>query len=535
MLKYIMSLGMIVMSAISIVTAQADCPTLASLESTIAATRNLCADAGTGQACAGTVGVRLDDTTLAEGASLALADTSRLTLENDSEALPMALLQLDGGDGTISAVLYGAATLENRSVAPPDETITLTARNTAGYDVNLRAGAGTTFAEVGTLAADADVVLDGRSADSQWVRVQADNGPSWVKASLLRIEGSLSTLSTVGSPYTLPYQAALLTTADVAESDCEGVRGGLLLQATDTTTRLNINDADIAFDSATLLVQVAADDTLTVQVLTGEATVTAAGSSATLADGEAAVVSLDSETALAVSAPQSQATYVFANVAYAPLELLPVQTDDLCVTGVPLAVDERETRGGPGAAYSAFAPLDNQSHYDVEGYATDDTGQVWFRLANGRWTPALNNDLVGACAGYVEVDAPPVGQQASSVQNQNISLVPTQNVRYQAYSGPDVMTGQCSSAPIAVCDHLAVVVVNADGSLGWRGQEPVTYPLSAAGQNRFVFNGRNFQNNASLALDLTFTTSGWTMTMTTIFDSDPTCTHTFYYTGAVLN
>ncbi len=216
----------------------------------------------------------------------------------------------------------------------------------------------------------------------------------------------------------------------------------------------------------------------------------------------------------------------------APLALLPLQAENLCVTGVPLNAQTRETRGGPGDAYSALAPLDVSLHYEVAGYATAPDGTTWLKLANGRWTPALGDDLVGLCSSYVEVDAPPLGQTMSVPSN--ISYAPTANTRYQAYSGSDVLSGQCNTAPLAVCDHLAVVIPNPDGTMGWRGQEPITYTLTPQGGNRYYYTGRNFQNNANLTLDLTFTANGWTMTMSTVYDSDPTCTHTFYYTAQKL-
>ena len=520
MLKGLIAIGSVVLLGVSAVFAQAECPTVENIQEIAA----LCEDVAAGELCAGSDGITVDDSTVIMGETVSLEGVTQIAMNSE-----VAVFSLNGGgESNVRAILYGTAILENRVSALANDFVVLTAQNTAGYDVNLREGGGTTFAEVGTLSADAQVQVDGRSSDSQWLRVQSESGIAWVKASLLTVEGDASSLSITDSPYTEEFQSVLLTM--LATEGCSLVTGGLLLQQSgDTTARFNINDVDIAFGSATVLVQVVGER-LNVQVLDGEAIITVGTTEQTVGAGEAASVALDSKTRLAVDSPDTQADYTFANIANAPLALLPEVDANLCVTGVPFDLETRETRGGPGQDYSELAPLDNQSHYDVEGFATAGDGQIWMKLANGRWTPSLENDLVGACSNYVEVEAPPINQAMSVPQNQ--SFVPVANTRFQAYSGNDVLTGQCSTAPIAVCDHLAVVIPNTDGTIGWRGQEPLTYVLSPQGGNRFMFSGRNFQNNANLSLDLTFNSaSAWIMTMTTVFDSDPTCTHTFYYTA----
>lgn len=115
----------------------------------------------------------------------------------------------------------------------------------------------------------------------------------------------------------------------------------------------------------------------------------------------------------------------------------------------------------------------------------------------------------------------------------NVSLVPAGRTIWTAYSGADNMTGTCSSAPLVTCTHPAAVTLNSNGSVTWRGQEPKDYTLRSLGNNSFSFSGRNFQNTANISLSLTFTSpTSWNLTMRQVFDAEPSCTHTFYYTAS---
>jgi hypothetical protein len=134
-----------------------------------------------------------------------------------------------------------------------------------------------------------------------------------------------------------------------------------------------------------------------------------------------------------------------------------------------------------------------------------------------------------------EVQAPTPAPRPASAPNQSTfthSFLSPQTVVYQAESGPDFISGTCNTPPIEACSHPAAIIPNANGTIDWRGQEPVPYRMQPVGPNSFVFRGRNFLNNANLSLELTLTSeSTWAMTMTTVYDSDPLCNHTYYYTA----
>jgi hypothetical protein len=102
---------------------------------------------------------------------------------------------------------------------------------------------------------------------------------------------------------------------------------------------------------------------------------------------------------------------------------------------------------------------------------------------------------------------------------------------WQAYTGPDTLSGACETPPIAACDHLSAVIVNPDGTISWRGQEPQPYTMTPIGIDQFFFQGRNGLNDANITLNFTFAQGAWSGTMQYVFDRDPDCTHTFYYTA----
>jgi uncharacterized protein YraI len=527
--KWVLLGGMAIILGISRLWAQEACPILT--PEILAQAREMCADNTVNILCLASDGILVNDSALDSTEMPVLDTVTRVQTQADS----VAVLYPTGGLGVVGVqtILYGEASITNTVTQLTGESVTLPMTNIAGYDINLRQGPATTFNTIGTFPDKGTAMVDGRSADNLWFRLQTDASQSWVSASLVKVDGDISILPIVDSPYDSPFQAFTLQTS-VASSDCTTRTSGLLVQYFgEAQARFGVNGAEITFSAATFLLQADAEAGLQVQVLSGDVQVKANKGEQFAQNGEAISVALDSETLLASDTPDLIANYTYANMASAPLELLNAPNANLCVTGVPLTVEAVLTRGGPGEAYSELAPLDNQSHYEVAGFANDANDATWYKLDNGRWVEASNAMLAGGCSALAQVDAPPLRQEQSVVSNQ--SLVPTANTRWQAYSGDDVMTGTCSSAPIAVCDHLAVVVVNADGSLAWRGQEPISYPLTAQGDNRFTYSGRNFQNNANLSLDLTFTSStAWTMTMTTVFDADPTCTHTFYYTAVKL-
>jgi hypothetical protein len=208
----------------------------------------------------------------------------------------------------------------------------------------------------------------------------------------------------------------------------------------------------------------------------------------------------------------------------------------MCVAGIGYGDETASIYNGPSNEFNVIQTMENKGHYGVLGYAENEN-QLWWKVDTGRnqsWVPQASVRTAGICSTVEAADIPQlVINTTQNTGGGNMSFVPPVQSIWQAESGTDVLTGDCSnSAPLAVCSHLAAVIPVGDGSIQWRGQEPVPYTLQNTGLNTFFTQGRNFQNNGNISLNLTFTSeTQWKLTYSTIYDNAPECTHTFYYTG----
>jgi hypothetical protein len=432
-------------------------------------------------------------------------------------------------DSSLRMILFGDSEITNVVEPANGDSPTMTVKNTAGYAINLRGGPGTTFATAGTMNKSDQFVTDGRSANGEWFHVQTEDGEAWVHFSLVSVDGDTSTLAVLDNPYIDPLQAMKLTTN--SDAICGVVASGLLIQHTgDEEAKIQINGVDLVFSAATLLVQVTPDDIQQVQVIDGEVRVLANQSTFIGEAGQSMQVALGGG-----NTPQVKARYSFTSIGGAPLALLSQDDNAICVIGVGSGDDvEAVTYGGPGDGYSKLASLDVDAHYAATGYALDADEQAWWKLDTDRWVLQSDVRTAGLCGSVEAVEPPQIATSPASGNTipSGTSLVPAGQSVWQADSGQDVLTGTCSTPPIAICSHPAAIIANPDGTISWRGQEPTPYTMTPTGTNTYHYTGRNFVNNGNIILDLTMTSeSTWSMTFSTILDSDPTCTHTFYYTG----
>ena len=514
------------------------------VDSILESAQEACGEVGTNEVCHAASPVMLTlpdgvDTDFESGDSLDLSTVSSLsTTDTDGEGglgIAIANAQMNLSDGAVQMVLFGEATINNLVEAMDGPLPTLTATNIAGYPINLRDGAGTNFNVAGTLDEDAEITVDGRNDAADWFRVQTDDGIAWVYISLISLDGDASSLAVLDSPYTSPMQNFMLS-APIDETSCNVATSGLLMQYTgETTAQIGVNGVDVKFSDATLLLQATPSETLNIQVIAGEVVVTSQGTERTAVDGELVTVGVD-ENLLATAPPSIDGDYDFANVAGAPTTLL---TNDalMCVAGIGYGDDAVSVYGGPSDEYGVIQTMENSGHYSVLGYA-ENNDEMWWQVETGRsqsWVPQASVRTAGICSTIEVADIPPL-VASSTTQNtapSNVSFVPPVQSIWQAESGPDVLTGDCTnSAPLAVCSHLSAVIPQPDGSVQWRGQEPVPFTLANTGLNTYYFQGRNFQNNGNISLNLTFVSETlWNLTYSTIYDNAPDCTHTFYYTG----
>ncbi|MCZ2095336.1 MAG: SH3 domain-containing protein [Anaerolineae bacterium] len=473
------------------------------------------------------------------------ADPSAGTWGLIALALPAGLPEGEA----VSGALFGAATLAQPAPAAAGRP-TLTVTNPAAAEANLRGGAGTSFPVVGVLPGGASATADGRNEQSDWVRIQIEDGVAWVFARLVSWEGDLSALDVLlptdmTSPFKAgePFAALTLTTGAETEAGptCAGAPSGLLLQRSgEAEAELSVNGATLRFSDATLLLRATAGAGLDVIALDGEATVTARGVPVTLRGGQATRVPLGGEDGLAAAGQPSRAQpFALSEAANAPLALLPGALE----CRVSATASNVTLRVGPGETRGALASMRPGETYAVLGWANDPDGAPWYELDTGAQTSWVKQDAIerfGACDAVAQVEAPPMvfaapaapppGEPGAVEAVDDFS--PATNTVWQMYPGSDQMSGQCSGAPaINFCDHLAAIAP-ASGGVMWKGMEASGYYLQRIQPNVYAYAGPNVLGTGTINMTLRFTAENTvTMTQTLTLRSEPGCTHTYYYTG----
>ena len=515
-------------------------------------------DKGEMPECVSLVGAEtllVDADVLAEYAFGDVLEYVALVDADEEDALGVIQLPLPVGNeaDALQAVLFGDAQLMNNVSAADAEPPTVGIRNVAGYTVNLREGPGTEFPVVGVMPGDAEWLADARNAESTWFRVQTDEGTAaWVFSDLVGLDGTPNDLFVVGGSYDEPFASVILNNA--FDRECSVAGSGLLIHREsheDSTVQFGLNGVDVSLQAATVIALVNDENSLELNVLNGFIDVRSEGVSTEATAGESVRVSLD-EDGLASTTPRRDATYRFAAVAGAPLDVLDLADESaVCVIGIGFGDEAAPLQGGPGEGYGVVQNLDVERHGMVTGQHSVD-GEDWWKLGDGveqAWVAQDNVRTFGLCGNNIAQSDPPLSGGTGAVVTDNTtvtgndlldnnavstgtSYVPATQTVWQAESGPDVLTGECTGAALAICSHLTAIIPNADGSISWRGQEPVPYTLYPTGENTYAFSGRNFQNNGTANLFLTFTSeTSYSLTFTTVFDNDPACNHTFYYTA----
>jgi len=529
---WLIGVVLLLFAGIWVVSAQDDNCDVLSNEVLLTVT-DVCSSIDADTACIGSAGASID--AIEEtGETIALGDIETIESSETGVTLLNASMGLD--DASLRMILFGKAELTNATQSIATDLIELPLTNVAGYTVNLRGGPGTNNPVVGTLDEDIEIATDGRSEDSQWFRIMTADGIAWVHTSLVAIDGDIEQLAVMGSNFTAPLQSMVLnTTAD--DELCGMSYSGLLLELnSETTVQLQVNGVELLFNQAIMQLQADAENGLTVLLIDGAVEVKMRDGAINLTGGESATVRLD-ESLMVAGAPQNNGLYNFADVAGAPLSLLAV--DELvCVAGLGTLDEGISAYSGPGEEFPLITEIDGNGHYTVTGFASNEADQAWWQLeSSGGYQSWVLQDAVrtaGMCTNIAEVEAPTdVTAGVNSSPATNVSFLPAEQSVWQANSGQDVLTGSCENEqPLAVCNHLVALIPNGDGSLMWRGQEPTPYLMTPTGTNTYTHQGRNYQNTGNISMQMTLTSEGsWQLTWTTVFDDNPACNHTFYYTA----
>lgn len=269
---------------------------------------------------------------------------------------------------------------------------------------------------------DAIVMLTGRTADGQWLRLQLPSGEAgWVIASA--VEGDTAALPTVSAqddaPGLLyaPFAAFDLQTGRNDAACVQAWESGALLQSSgDDFVRLQVNGLDVQLrGTAFLQADAASRLRLALYVLAGEALF----DEQVVPEGEQITVRETDERALLAEPPQP---YDFARLAFVPTELLPQYVYiglDLSTIITPAPAQDRSPlsnmlatepcvittgpgganlRGGPGTDFPVRGVLDFRETARPIGRATGSDGAVWWELAQNVWISATTTVTGGDCA-----------------------------------------------------------------------------------------------------------------------------------------
>jgi hypothetical protein len=487
-----------------------------------------------------------DKTTVANVQSLAVANLETGEWGIVNVMLPAGLLE----GSAVMAILFGEAQIARPAQAQSARP-TLPVFNRGSAPVNLRNGAGVTYDVVGQLEAGQETVADGRNQEADWVRIQFGDGVAWVFVPLIGWDGEQDALNALDvllpndvTPSMQatgePFQAFTLTTA---EAVCPAAPSGMLLQYTgEQTAMLQVNQVNLEFSNATLLLVASANGGLEIKALAGAATVTARGIPEEVTVGAAARVSLGGEDGLTPeSAPAVLSSYAFADVAYAPLGLLPEAMP--CMAGLPVGGADLQLRVGPGEQRGLLGRMNPNQTYSVIGWANDPDGNPWWQFDTGEtpsWAAQSEVRAIGTCDGVTQVEPPPLvfapppvppaGDGGDVIGGDDFA--PAANSVWQMKPGSDNLTSTCSGAPaINFCDHLAAIAP-ASGGITWRGMEASPYYLVRIQPNVYAYSGPNILGTGTISLTLSFTSeTTLKMTMSLVLNSEPDCQHVYFYSG----
>lgn len=488
---------------------------------------DICQATAAGELCVATGTVRLNEAeTMAEtGKTADITTVDALRLEKDGLVVIKAMADLPADSPPVTLIAYGDMTLVNTTQKVDLPLPTLTVRNPGLYVLNLRDQPNKNSLIVGTFDAGIDLVADGRNDSNGWIHVQTADGAAWVSASIVElVGGSIDELTVLNNHYIYPWQQMSLQTTP----GC----GGLIVQSSsERPARLQVNGVDMLLKTGALVAEAQVEASLQLRVLTGEVQVRAAQYSAVARQSDAVSVAMGGDDGLdAVDSPRVAEEYPFSAISTAPLSLLPADSA-ICVAGVTDEDVEAMLFNGPGAPYSPVDAMSPDYTYVVTGQNTAEDGSTWWRLEQRQWVAQSAVQTAGVCMAVAEVPKPSlvvIGNNQSVVHN----YLPAGTSIWQASTSTDTLTGTCSTPPIAQCSHLVAIIPDGRGGISWRGQEPNPYPMAPIAGDTFAFSGRNQLNNAKITLSVAFNSeSSWNGQMTLVYDSDPTCTHTFYYSA----
>ena len=314
---------------------EAACPEI--VTTAIAAVSQFCADTGRNTACYGNAALTAElragvDTTVFDtpGETITIADLRSLRLallDETAGEWGIALLRIQANlpdtlpGENVTLLLFGDVAVTNTGV--PVFTMTAERRT------NLRAAPTTTGAVIRELAPATALTANGRTADSRWLYVSTTDGDAgWVFADTVTGEDDPASLTVADetsaatiSPWR-PLQAFTFRSG-LGDSACSAApESGLLIQSPQGIGRIDllVNEVNIQFGS-TVYLQAQPNAAMSLRVIEGAATVTAADQTTFVPAGSQTNVPLDAN-GVAAGAPAPAEPYDAAALAALPLALL---------------------------------------------------------------------------------------------------------------------------------------------------------------------------------------------------------------------
>ncbi|MCB9450515.1 MAG: hypothetical protein H6672_03700 [Anaerolineaceae bacterium] len=429
------------------------CPVI--VQTALDTVRNLCDGTGRNQACYGNILLVAEPqpgaTSLkfdTPGDLVSIADIQSLRLSSMNESMQewgIAMLKLQANlpdtlpGQNVTFLLLGDVEIQNAVEELPEITVTVSASE------NINARRSPDGSIITTLAPGTALTANGRNTGSDWLRVILDEYDTvgWVAGFLLQSADDIQKLSVVQPDDVIyrPLQAFYLRTG-LNDSACnEAPNSGLLIQTPEGAGEIifTINEVNVRLHSTAFL-QAEAGNALTINLLEGQAIVTAFEKTVTVLAGTQTAIPIDKNLS-ASGPPGDPEPYTEEAVHSQPISLLPQQirvatplteaqiaARSACRASSSAAVN---LRSGPGTAYTRLASLSANSGTIVIGQAEGRDGFVWWKLSGERW---VRSDLVetsGNCSGVMvipEEDLPPLPTPVpGAVVNSgsgNSSLVP---------------------------------------------------------------------------------------------------------------
>ena len=338
------------------------------IQEALAIVAEACATTGRNQACYGNIELAATPRESAPaftfeqpGDLINIADmeTLRLSaLDSDENTWGVALMQLQANlpdtlpGQNVTFLLFGDVEIEN-AVEPSAPLTTLEASSTGA--INVRSAPSTEASIAGSLANGETVMVNGRNADSTWIRIVIPESDSlgWVRADLATLQGDVSTLAVVEAddleiPYT-PMQAFYFRSGITGIRCTEAPPDGILIQTPEGAAEITLRANDVTIQlGSTAYLSAQPGDSMVVSVLEGEGEVTADGSTVIVPEGAYTEIPMTDDLTPA-GAPSQPQPYDETDLQTLPIQVLPQEI----VIAPPAAAEalvEAETLTGTGGS-----------------------------------------------------------------------------------------------------------------------------------------------------------------------------------------